>query len=87
MKKLLLTTIALSGMFLFVSCGEQASETETEQELNEEIIQETEDDLLDRIEEEEADKNQEEDIIEKEEIEGNKAQEGVTEVEVKTLKN
>jgi len=82
MKKLFFTAIALSGIFLFSSCGDQS--TVTEQEQNEEIIQEIEDDLLDRIEEEESGTNQK-DSIEVEET--NKAKEGVTEVEIKTLKN
>jgi len=82
MKKLFLTGIALTGILFFVACGDQSAQTEQEQ--NEEIIQETEDDLLDRIEEEEASSNQK-DTIEIEET--NKAKEGVTEVDVKTLKN
>lgn len=82
MKKLFLTTIALYGMLFFVSCGEQA--VEPEQEQNEEIIQETEDDLLDRIEEEESNSNLEDSTTTEEE---NEVKEGVTEVEVKTLKN
>jgi len=84
MKKLFFTAIALSGIFLFSSCGDHS--TATEQEQNEEIIQETEDDLLNRIEEEEASTSEDE-VNEAEEPEESKAKEGVTEVDIKTLKN